>query len=180
MRNHQLLPIAANGVYLALLAAAAYFTRATWRRVVGALAGGGVVGLVGVGVDALAYALGWWRYPSVQTPYGPPLVYPAVSLLFAALALVGWRVTRRFGWRGQAVFLGGVAVLGVLRDYWWAARLPELIVFGSGLVPALADVLCWAGLAALAQAVMRAVAGSVRGDSLARQSEPRARLAPIL
>jgi len=28
-----------------------------------------------------------------------------------------WIVTRRFGWRGTAVFLGALAVVGTLRDY---------------------------------------------------------------
>ena len=147
----------------------AYLTRATKRRVTGALIGGAVVGLVGVGVECLAHVLGWWRYPSVETPYGPPLMYPVVILLFAALALIGWRVTRRFDWRGQLAFLGAVMVLGTLRDYRVAAWLPEFIVFAPGIGIALVDAACWAGLLALAQPVMRLVAGPVRGDPLARQ-----------
>jgi uncharacterized membrane protein (DUF485 family) len=89
-------------------------------------------------------------------------MYPAVILLFAALALVGWRVTRRFGWRGQAVFMVALAILGTLRDYAWAARLPNLIVFAPGVGPALVDAVCWASLVGLAQVVMRWVAGPAR------------------
>ena len=45
-------------VYGSLLIAAAYFTRATSRRIFGALAGGGAVALVGTGVEALGQARG--------------------------------------------------------------------------------------------------------------------------
>lgn len=159
MRTQQFVLLAANCVYLIALAATAYFTRATARRVGGALIGGVSVGIVGVGVEALAHTQGWWRYPSVETPYGPPLMYPALVLLFATLALIGWRVTRRFGLRGQAVFLGVLAVLGTVRDYLWAARSPELIVFAPGISPVLVDAACWASMVGLAQATMRWVAG---------------------
>jgi hypothetical protein len=166
MTTQQAMMIGATCVYLAVLVATIYFTRATVRRVAGAFIGGVAVGVVGVGVEALAHALGLWRYPSVETPYGPPLMYPAIVLLFAALALIGWRVTRRYGWRGQATFLIALAILGTLRDYAWAERLPDLIVFAPGIGTALADAACWAGLAGLAQAVMRCVAGPARGDVL--------------
>ena len=169
MTTQQLLLIVANGVYLVVVVLTAYFTRATRRRVAGALMGGAAVALVGVGVECLAHAAGWWRYPFVDTPYGPPLLYPVAILLFTALALVGWRVTRRFGWPGQAAFLCAVTILGTLRDYRVAARLPDCIVFAPGIRTVLVDAACWAGLLALAQVVMRLVAGPVRRDPLARQ-----------
>jgi hypothetical protein len=177
MTTQQLILIAASCVYLVVMVVTAYFTRATRRRVTGALFGGVAVGLVGVGVESLAHAMGWWRYPSVETPYGPPLMYPVAVLLFAALALIGWRVTRRFGWRGQAAFLCAVTIVGTVRDYRVAAWLPEFIVFAPGIGTALVDATCWAGLLAFAQAVMRLVAGPVRGDPLARQPRPTQTLA---
>ena len=177
MTTQQLILIAASCVYLVVMVVTAYFTRATRRRVTGALFGGVAVGLVGVVVESLAHAMGWWRYPSVETPCGPPLMYPVVVLLFAALALIGWRVTRRFGWRGQAAFLCAVTIVGTVRDYRVAAWLPEFIVFAPGIGTALVDAACWAGLLALAQAVMRLVAGPVRGDPLARQPRPTQTLA---
>src|SRR5437773_2930829 len=168
MTTQQNILIAAAGVYSVVLVATVYFTRATPRRVAGAMLGGVAVGVLGVGIETLAHTLGWWRYPSVERPYGPPLLYPAVVLLFAALALIGWRITRHFGWRGQAIFLMALAVFGTLRDYLWAARVPELIVFAPGVGPALVDAACWASLAGLAQAAMCWVAGPVKGDRLAR------------
>jgi hypothetical protein len=161
--------VAAICVDVVALAATVYFTRATARRVAGALIGGVAVGVVGVGIETLAHALGWWRYPPVKTVYGPPLIYPVVVLLFAALALVGWRVARRFGWRGQAAFLIAVAVFGTLRDYRVAALRPEFIVFAPGIRVALIDAACWGGLLAFAHAVMCLVAGPSKRDPLARQ-----------
>jgi hypothetical protein len=169
MTMQQFILIAASCVYLVALVATAYFTRATARRVVGALMGGVAVGVVGVGVEILAHTLGWWRYPSVETTYGPPFMYLTVVLMFAVLALIGWRVTRRFGWRGQGIFLVALAILGTLRDYQWAARLPEIIVFAPGIGIVLADAACWVSLSGLAQAVMSWVAGPVNGDALARR-----------
>jgi hypothetical protein len=170
MTNQQLVVlIAANFVYLAVAAGAVYLTRATARRVAGAFLGGLAVGLVGAGIEGMAHALGWWKYPFVETSYGPPLLYPVVILLFTALALVGWRVTRRFAWRGQATFLGAVTILGTLRDYRIAAWLPEFIVFAPGVRVVLIDAACWAIALALAQVVMRIVSGPAGGDPLSRQ-----------
>jgi hypothetical protein len=170
MTIQQVILIAASGVYLVVMVVTAYFTRATRRRVTGALMGGAAVGGVGVGIECLAHALGWWRYPFVETAYGPPLIYPVVVFLFTALALLGWRVTRRFGWRGQAAFLSAVTIVGTLRDYRIAAWLPQFIVFAPGMGIVLVDAACWAGLLALTQTVMRFVAGPVQGDPLARQA----------
>ena len=167
MKAQPFILIAATGVYLVVLAGAVFFTRATKRRVAGALIGGVAVGAVGVGIESLAHTLGWWRYPSVETPYGPPLMYPALILSFAALAIIGWRITRRFGWCGQATFLAALAILGTLRDYGWAARTPELIVFAPGMGTVVVDAACWVCLAGLAQFVMRQVDGPVRADPLA-------------
>jgi hypothetical protein len=164
----QQLLLVATCVYLTAMVATVYFTRATPRRLVGALAGGGAVAVVGVGVELLCQTLGFWRYPSTDSPYGPPLMYPLLVLVFAILALIGWRVTRRFGWRGQAVFLAAVTVVGTLRDY-LVAQAPGVIVFAPGLKTVLVDAACWGGLTALAQAVMRLVAGPARGDRLAHR-----------
>jgi hypothetical protein len=159
--------ILASCVYVALLVAAVYFTRATMRRVFGALAGGGAVALVGAGVEALAHVQGWWRYTSDDTPYGPLAIYPLLVVAFAFLALIGWRVTRRFGSRGLIVFLVILAVVGTLRDYFISGSLMGLIEFAPGVVHAIIDAFLWAGLTALAMVVMRAVSGPARDDEFA-------------
>jgi hypothetical protein len=166
MTTMQVLSLAI-GIYLTLLIAAIYFTRATTRRLGGALAGGVAVAVVGVGVEILGHTLGFWRYPGVDTPYGPRLMYPLVVLMFTLLALIGWRITRRFGWRGQAMFLGAVTIVGTLRDYGVAGHILNFIVLAPGMMTVLVDAACWAGTAALTLSVMRLVAGPAGGDRLA-------------
>src|ERR1700730_7921368 len=98
--------------YLIELGLLFYFTRATVRRVTGALVGGAAAGLLGLGAIALCEALGWWRVPFASTPYFLPLFYLGLSISLTPVYLVTWRVARRFGWRGLAVFLCAVAVIG--------------------------------------------------------------------
>src|SRR5262252_8962205 len=118
-----------TAVYLVGLTALTYLARATRRRFLGALAGGLSVAVIGVGVELLFQALGFWHYPSVEQRYGPPLMYPLILLMWAGYSLIGWRVMRRFGWRGEAVFLIVVTLLGTLRDFAVAALMPDLITF---------------------------------------------------
>jgi hypothetical protein len=133
------------------------------------VAGGVAVAVVGFGVELLCQWLGFWRYPSVDNHYGPPLMYPVLVLMWAILSLIGWRVVRRFGWRGEVVFLLVVTVVGALRDYYEAGEALGVIALAPGLPTLLVDVVCWAGLTALAQGVMRLVAGPAGADPLARQ-----------
>jgi hypothetical protein len=170
MKTPQSILIAASCVYVVVLVATAYFTRATLRRVAGAMLGGIAVAIVGIGIERLAYTFGWWRYPWLDTPFGPPLIYPVVVFMLATLALVGRRITRRFGWRGQMIFLVVLAIVGTLRDYFWAVQRPDLIVFAPGIGTALVDAAIWVGLAVIAQTVMRWVAGSAQSDQFVRRS----------
>ena len=166
------------GVHLVYLCAAIYFTRATARRALGAMAGGVVVAAVGFGVELACQALGLWHYPSDDTGRGPLLMYPALALLWATLALIGWRVMRRYGWRGEVAFLAAVALLGTLRDYFVAGQALGMISLAPGVTTVLVELVCWAGQTALAQAVMWPVAGPAGADRLARrpceQAEPSA------
>jgi small multidrug resistance pump len=161
--------LVAMGVHLAYLCAAVHFTRASVRRVLGALVGGVVVAVFGFGVELVCQALGQWHYPSDDTGRGPLLMYPSLALLWATLALIGWRVMRRYGWRGEAVFLASVALLGTLRDYFVAEQALGAIVLAPGVTTVLVDIVCWAGQTALAQALMWPVAGPATADRLARR-----------
>jgi hypothetical protein len=87
---------------------------------------------------------------------------PNQEPLFAFLALIGWSVSRRFGWRGAAIFLSTLAVVGTLRDYLVDAKLMHLIEFAPGAWLIIIDGLLWAGLTALALAVMPLVSGPAR------------------
>lgn len=155
--------------YMVELVAAVYFTRATSRRVVGAFAGGVAVGCFGMGAIVLGNALGLWRVPIFWTPYFLALFYLGFAISVTPIYLVTWRVARRFGWRGLAVCLGVVAVIGPPRDYLIAATFPEWMVFAPGVAPILADAATYVGIVALGHAVMRLIAGPAREDRLARR-----------
>jgi len=174
MKIQQLI-LLASCVYLAALAATVYFARATTRRVLGAVAGGLAVAVVGFAVEVVCQALGFWRYPSSDTGYGPLLMYPVLILAWAVLSLIGWRVMPRFGWRGEVVFLALVAAQGTFRDYFEAGQALGVIAIAPGIGTVLLDVFLWAGLTALAQGVMRLVAGPVTADPLS----PRPRKADV-
>ena len=156
--------------YLVELVAVVYFTRATSRRFVGALVGGAAVGLMGIGVIVLGNALGLWRVPIVWTPYFVALFYLGFAVSVTPIYLVTWRLARRFAWRGLAVFIGIVAIIGPPRDYLYAAKYPEWMVFAPGIAPILADAATYVGIVALGHAVMRLVAGPARGDRLRNES----------
>ena len=154
--------------YAVALVAAVYFTRATSRRAIGALAGGVVVGVFGMAAIAVCEGLGLWRVPMAPTPCFRALLYLGFVISSAPIYLVTWRTARRFGSRGLAVFIAIVAVIGPPRDYFYAATFPKWMVFSPGIAPVLADSVSYIGIVAIGHAVMRLVAGPARADRLAR------------
>ena len=155
-----------TGAYFLALCAVVYVARASGRRVAGALAGGAVVGLVMLGAIVLGEARRWWHVPFAPTPYFLPLFYVGASVSCAPIYVVSWRVARRFGGRGLATWFAAVTLIGPPRDYLYAAKFPEWMVFGPGIAPILADAATYLAIAALGHAVMRLVAGPSRGDAL--------------
>ncbi len=157
-----------------MLAVVAFLARATPRRMVGALLGAMPLVPLVMFYDAIAAQLGWWRYPSVTTGNAPLAWYIAAALWYgAALGLVGWRVIRRFGARGLAVFLALFALFGVARDYLYSVTT-GLIVFGPGLLPLIADLFAYASGAAVVQLLMYWIVGPPQSDPLARAPPARA------
>lgn len=156
--------------YLVALVAVVYFTRATSRRVAGAFAGGAAVGCFGMGAIVLGNVLGLWRVPISWRPYFLALFYLGLAISVTPIYLVTWRVARRFGWRGLAVCLGVVAVIGPPRDYLYAATFPEWMVFAPGVTPILADAATYVGIVAIGHPVMCLIAGPSREDRLRNES----------
>jgi hypothetical protein len=156
------------GLYAVVLVVVIYFARATARRVLGALVGGAAVGLMALGSITLCETLGWWRIPFASTPYFVFILYVGLAITCSPIYIVTWRVARRFGWRGLAVFVAIVAIVGPPRDYLYAATFPQWMVFSPGVAPILADSATYIGIVVLGHAVMRLVAGSARKDRLAR------------
>lgn len=168
MTTQQLILV--SGAYLIALCLVIYFTRATVRRVAGALAGGAVVAWLALKIIALCEAFGWWHIPFLATPSFLPLFYLGLAISCAPIYLVTWRVVRRFGWRGLAVCVGIVGVIGPPRDYAYAGTFPKWMVFAPGIAPILADGAAYIMIVVVGHAVMRLVSGPARADRLARKA----------
>jgi uncharacterized membrane protein YjfL (UPF0719 family) len=76
-------------------------------------------------------------------------------------------VIRRWGTIGLVVFLVAFALFGVGRDYAYSVTT-QLIVFGHGPFPLLADLFAYASAGAVVQLLMRWIVGQAGSDRLAR------------
>src|SRR4026208_845861 len=91
-----------NALYSVILIVTAVLTRATARRIIGALTGSALAGMGALGIIATGERVGWGDLGF------PPEAY-FLTLLWIDLALGGfvflitWRIARRFGWRGLTV-----------------------------------------------------------------------------
>ena len=157
-----------NGIGLVVLVVVAVLTRATARRIAGALAGGIAFGVVALGIIARGEEVGWWHMAIAWEPYFLTLLLIDFALC-AFIYLITWRVARRFGWRGLAVVVVVAAVIGPPRDYWYMARFPEWGAYGPGIAPVLAISATYVVMVVLGHGVMRLVAGPARGSPLARR-----------
>jgi peptidoglycan/LPS O-acetylase OafA/YrhL len=157
-----------NGFYLAVLVVVAVLTRATARRIAGALAGGVAFGVVALGIIALGEEGGWWHMAITWHPYFLTLMLIDFAL-GAFIYLITWRIDRRFGWRGLAVVVVVLAVLGPVRDYGYMERFPEWGAYTPGIAPILAISATYVMMVVLGHGVMRLIAGPSGGDRLARR-----------
>ena len=104
-----------NCLYLAVLVVVVFLTRATAQRIAGALTGGITFGVVALGIIALGEEEGWWHMAITWEPYFLSLLVINFALC-AFIYLITWRIARRFGWRGLAVVVLVVAVIGAPRN----------------------------------------------------------------
>src|SRR5262249_53998084 len=105
-------------ICLVMLALVVYFTRATPRRVAGAVIGGILATCVGVVLDVIGDRIGSGHYTLVRAPYGPLPMYVAVALWYGmTVQLIGWRIARRFGFSGLVGFIAFMSAYGPARDY---------------------------------------------------------------
>jgi hypothetical protein len=123
----------------------AYLTHATRRHILGALAGACLYAGVNYVWDRAAAAFGWWTYPAWSASGQFPLTgYILAGIVGGgAFGLVGWHIIRRWRWKGLAVFLLFWAVYALVHDYGGSLLFANsnLMLFGVGPVPILADVL---------------------------------------
>jgi hypothetical protein len=159
--------IVAMCVYACVLLGAVRVLRPGARRTVGALAGGVAAALVGVVIEAVAHQQGFWHYTESDTPVGPALIHPFNVIIFALIALIAWRIGRRFGVRGQAIYVGAVAIISPPGDYVVAVQWFSIIKIGPSVsleLIALMDIAAWGILSTVALAVMQMVAGLSKDD----------------
>jgi hypothetical protein len=153
---------------LTISIAAVLLTRATLRRIGGAMAGAGAAGVVLLGVVALGERVRVWHMAIDWRPYMLALMLINVALC-AYVFLITWRIARRFGWRGLVGLGFGVAIIGPPRDYWYMSRFPEWGYYEPGFAPVIAISLAYVTLIVVGHGVMRLVAGPAGEDRLARR-----------
>lgn len=144
-------------LYLVLTAAAAVVTRATPRRIVGALSGAAVC----PGGIRHRRLCGASRVVAHRDHVGA--VFPHTSLGQRSPLRIRFpshmEVARRFGRRGLAVLLVISSVLGLFRDSWFMARFPEWGSYAPGIAPMLAISAAYVLVGSLGHGTMRLVAG---------------------
>lgn len=156
-----------------LFALCALFTRANMRRIAGGLAGVVAFGVVQYAWDRAAAIAGWWSYPGYNTTTSMPLpaaIYLFSGLVYAGFGLIGWRITRRYGWKGLLTFLVVWSLWGFIHDtvgsYLFASS--QLMVIGTGAASLIADFLVYATCMASVLVTIRWIGGPFLADALAR------------
>ena len=157
-----------NVIYLFVLALVAILTRATPRRIAGAVAGGVAAGAVALAIIALGEKVGWWHMAITWEPYFLTVMLVGLPLI-GFIFLITWRIARRFGRRGLAVAVIAAAVIGPPRDYWYMRRFPEWGSYGPGVAPVLAISATYVIVVLVGHGVMRLVAGRAGEDRLVRR-----------
>ena len=151
-----------------LFAICSWFTRATFRRMLGGLIGGLPLIPLVMFYDAMAARFGLWHYPAVTSGSAPIAWYISTALFYGtALGLVGWRVIRRFDRWGLIIFLIVFGLFGVSRDVAYSLT-SNFIKFGPGWLPYPADFFAYVSGAAIVQLLMRWIAGKPGSDLLSR------------
>jgi hypothetical protein len=156
-----------NGATLIITAVVAVMTRATARRVAGALIGSAACGPVALGIVVFCGRQGWWRMPIKWEAYFLTLLWIDIAL-WAYVFLITWRIARRFDGRGLAVTAIVAAVIGPFRDSWYMAQF-HWGSYAPGWTPMLAISVAYLLLGLTGHGIMRLVAGPAASDTLARR-----------
>jgi len=152
-----------------LFALSAYFTRANRKRILAASAAALAFGIGNLLWDQVAFRLGWWTYPAFQSHSWWPILYlPAGLVAGGAFGLIGWRVARRYGKTGFVLFILLWSVWGMIHDFGGGAAFQSsnLMAFGSGWTPVVADGILYATCQLAAQGVLYLIGGPANADVL--------------
>ena len=97
-----------NGIGLVVLVVVAVLTRATARRIAGALAGGAAFGVVALGIIALGEQMGWWHMAITWEPYFLTLLVDRLRPVCVRLSHhLADRPPVRLAWTGRVRRGGG-------------------------------------------------------------------------
>jgi hypothetical protein len=119
-------------------------------------------------LDTIGSWLGYWHYAGNSIEHAPPLVYAAVSFWAAAVALIGWRLARRFGPYSLVVVIALGAVFATIQDYVAAYLKASVQTIAPGITPFVGDIMVWATVVAVALIVQRILGGPFTAERLAR------------
>lgn len=160
-----LVTLVASAFSVLLFLLCAWLTKASYWRIAAALMGGLVAAGLNVGWDVVAFQTGWWTYGPAQA-HAPILAYaPTLFWFGGGLGLVGWRMIREWGARGELGFFLGFTLLGFARDQIYAAGT-GVFTFGAGYLPLVMDAVLWLSLAIAVQLIMRLLVGPIDVDPL--------------
>jgi hypothetical protein len=109
-------------LYLAIFVGVAYLTRARVPRIAGALGAGAVFGVIALFALALGETQGWWRVPKTGSSHFQLLLWIGLAVSCAPVYLITWRVARRFGGLGLAVFALAAVLIGPRATTWSPQR----------------------------------------------------------
>ena len=157
-----------NALYLILLVVVVIITRASMRRIVGALVGTFAAAAAGIAVIAVSERAGWWHFNIHWEPYY--LFQLGISVALGSFVfLLTWRLARRFGGRGLAIALLIAAMLGPFRDSAYMAMFPEWGYYAPGIAPMLAISVAYVVIGVVGHGLMRVISGPATADPLARR-----------
>lgn len=123
-------------------------------------------------IDWTASSLGLWYYSGSTTGYGPLGYYIPNAIFYGeGIALIGWRLNRRWGIKALIIFIILFGLYCISRDFIGTSitQSSNIIVFGHGILSVIADMLAWMGALTIAQIVTWLIAGPSKADALARE-----------
>ena len=156
-----------NVLYLILLAAVIILTRASLRRIAGAMVGMFAAGAAAIAVIVICERVGWWHFTMSWEPHY--LIQLGIGVALCSFVfLLTWRLARRFGGRGLAIALLLAALLGPFRDSAYMAMFPEWGYYAPGIAPMLAISAAYVVCGVVGHGMMRVIAGPATADPLTR------------
>lgn len=161
----------ATAASILLFSLSGWLTRAGYWRIAASLLSGLVAAAFAFGLDRAAFEFGWWSYGEMET-HAPIATYACTALWFGAgLGLIGWRMMRNWGGRGEAAFFLLFPLLGLARDF-ALATTGAGFTFSAGWMPVAISAGGWLAIAFIVQIGMQLLVGAIDSDPLEPEHLP--------